>query len=109
MDVAVVGLRKPLFGDSGPSCIANQLFEAYFVGAPSTYCSMEREAHEGDHHIACEFGLTLQVVFFELFDETTNILAFSYSQCDFVLSGSGLNSCKWVIRIRELSSNDVVF
>ena len=60
---------------------------------------MERESHEGDGHIAREFGLTLQVVFFELFDEATNILPLANSQCDFVLSGGSLNAGKWIVAI----------
>ncbi len=60
---------------------------------------MERESHEGDGHIAREFGLTLQVVFFELFDEATDVLTLANSQCDFVLSTCSLNAGKWIVAI----------
>ena len=107
VDIAVVSLGKPLFGDSGASGVAHQLFEACFVGAPSRDSGMEGESHEGDCHVAGEFRLTLQVIFFELFDEATNVLALADSESDFVLSGGGLNTCKRIVRVGVVIGNDI--
>ena len=57
VDVAVCRFREPFLADSGTSSVAHQLFESCFVGTPSRDGSVEGESHEGDGHVAREFGL----------------------------------------------------
>lgn len=107
MDIPVTCLGESFFANSRPSSITHKLFKFCLIRAPSTYCCMQRESHKAYSHGACELGLTLQVITFQLLDEATNVLAFANSKCDFVLSTSCLNASKRVISITGICDNVV--